>query len=55
MGRRLFERVKFIRQITECDSDDGNDNIWHRRPNVKYFDEEFQTEIIEDNIANCDK
>ena len=52
---RFPERIKLVRQIAERHADDGDDDVRDGRPPLEYFDEEFQTEVVDENIAYCYK
>lgn len=49
------KRIKFIRQITECHADDGNDDVGDGRPPLEHLDEEFQAEIVDEDVADGHK
>ena len=49
------KRIELVRQIAKRHADDGDDDVRDGRPNVQHFDEELQTEVVNENIANSDK
>ena len=49
---RLLERIKLIRQVAERHADDGDDDVRDGWPPLEYFDEKFQTEIVDENVTN---
>jgi hypothetical protein len=45
------KRIELIRQVAERHADDGYDDVGNGRPNVPHFHEEFQAEIVDEDIA----
>jgi hypothetical protein len=45
------KRIELVRQITEGHADDGDDDVGNGRPNVPHLYEEFQAEIVDEDIA----
>ncbi len=55
---RLFlfpKRIKLIRQVAERHTDDGDDDVGNGRPPLEDLDEEFQAEIVDEDITNGDE
>ena len=51
----LFKGVEFVAQIAECHANDGNDHIGDGRPPMEHLDEEFQAEIVDEEVYNGNK
>lgn len=51
----FLERIEFISQVAESYADDGNDDVGNGRPEVQHFDEQFQTKVIDEDVADGDK
>ena len=49
------KRIELVRQIAERHADDGDDDVGDGRPNVQHFDEEFQAEVVNENVDDSDK
>ena len=49
------KRIEFIRQIAECHAEDGDDDVGNGRPPLEHFDEEFQAEVVDENVAYGDE
>lgn len=49
------KRIKLVRQIAECYADDGDDDVGNGRPPLEHFDEEFQAEVVDENVAYGDE
>lgn len=49
------KRIELIRQIAERHADDGDDDIGNGRPPLEHFDEEFQAEVVDENVAYGDE
>ena len=51
----FLERIKLIRQRAECHADDRDDDVGDGGPPLENFYKELQTEIVNQDIANCYK
>ena len=49
------KRIKLIRQIAERHADDGDDDVGNGRPPLEHLDEEFQAEVVDEDVANGDE
>ena len=49
------KRIELVRQIAERHADDGDDDVGDGRPNVQYLNEEFQAEVINEDVTDSDK
>ena len=49
------KRIELIRQIAERYADDGDDDVGNGRPPLEHFDEEFQAEVVDENVAYGDE
>ena len=51
----FFERIEFISQVAESHADDGNDDVGNGGPEVQHLNEQFQTKIIDEDVADGDE
>ena len=51
----LPKRIKLVRQIAECHTDDGDDDVGKSRPPLEHLDEEFQAEVVDEDIADSNE
>ena len=49
------KRIKLIRQIAERHADDGDDDVGNGRPPLEHFDEEFQAEVVDEDVTDGHK
>ena len=49
------KRIKLVRQIAERHTDDGDDDIGNSRPPLEHLDEEFQAEVVDEDIADSNE
>ena len=49
------KRIELIRQIAERHTEDGDDDVGNGRPPLEHFDEEFQAEVVDENITYGNK
>jgi hypothetical protein len=51
----LAERIKLVAQITERHADDRDDDVGDGGPPLEDLNKKFQTEIIDEDIADGNK
>ena len=51
----FLKRIKLIHQVAERHADDGDDDVGNGGPPVEHLDEEFQTEVIDEDVADGHK
>ena len=51
----MLERIKLIRQVAERHTDNGDDDIRNGRPPLEDLNEEFQAEVVDEDIADGHK
>ena len=49
------KRIELIRQVAECHAEDGDDDVGDGRPDVKHLNEEFQAEVVDEDVADGHK
>ena len=50
---RLLKRIKLIHQVAESHADDGDEDACDGGPPMEHLDEEFQSGIVQENVARC--
>ena len=51
----MLERIKLIRQVAERHTDNGDDDVGNGGPPLEDLNEEFQAEVVDEDVANGHK